>query len=166
MAKFQIGDWVKIIPTPDTKSDVWTNAHNKFCDKIGEVIDINDTFDDILVMRVSVHFDYKSSAYKGEHSVWFEDKHLVMSSKWESDRIFYLNDKFEEYRKFEKSYKTKRDKILKEAFTDPYEKERKKTIALKEAKKAIDEIKQIEEQNDMENWIMGDGWYVIDPEDF
>lgn len=165
MATFQIGDWVKVVPTPDTKSDVWTSSHNKFCDKIGQIIDMNDSYDDMLLLRVSVEFDYKSSAHRGDHSVWFEDKHLIKSSKWESDRIFYLNSKFEEYKKFETSYKAKRDKILKDVFTDPYEQERKKQKALEESKNAINEIREHEEQN-MEGWIQGDGWYVVDPEDF
>lgn len=165
MAKFEKGDWVQIIPTPDTKSDVWTSDHNKFCDKIGQIIDINDMYDDMLLLRVSVEFDYKSTSLSGLYSAWFEDKHLIKSSKWESDRVFYLNKKFEEYKRFETSYKNKRDKILRDIFTDPYEKEREKQKALKEARKAIDQIKKVEEQKDMEGWICGDGWFVKDFDD-
>jgi hypothetical protein len=165
MAKFARNDWVKVVPTPDTNSDVWTSSHNKFCDKIGKIIDINDEYDDMLLVRVSVHFEYKQSYLTGEHSAWFEDKHLVKSSKWESDRISYLSDKFEEYRKFEASIKKKRDKILKDIFTDHEAKKREEERALREAKKAIDEIKEIEEKNDMEGWIYGDGWYVKDFDD-
>jgi len=163
MAKFAKGDWVKILPSPDTKSDVWTSSHNKFCDRIGKIIDVNDEYDDILLLRVSVEFKYTQSYLSGEHSAWFEDKHLVKSSKWEDDRIQYLNDKFEEYKKFEISIKKKRDKILKNIFTD--EEELKREKALKEAKKAINEIKKTEEQNDMEGWIYGDGWFVKDFDD-
>ena len=168
MAKLTKGDWVKITPTPDTMSDVWTSSHNKYCDKIGKIIDVNDLHDDVLLVRVSVHFEYKQSYLTGEHSAWFEDKHLIKSSKWESDRVVYLNKKFEEYKQFENSIKRKRDKILKDIFTDPEKEKRKKEKEqkLKEAKKAIDEIKEIEEKKDMEGWIYGDGWYVKDYDDF
>lgn len=165
MAKFSVGDWVKIIPTPDTKSDVWTSSHNKFCDKIGRIVDCNNSYDDAIFLRVSVHFNYKSSAYSGEHSAWFEDKHMIKTSRWEADREVYLNDKFEEYRRFETNIKRKRDKILKDIFTDPYEEERKKQKALEETKKALNEIREHEENNDMEGWIVGDGWYVREFDD-
>ena len=168
MASLKKNDWVKILPSPDTSSDVWTSAHNKFCDKIGKIIDINDAYDDMLLVRVSVHFQYKQSYLTGEHSAWFEDKHLIKTSKWESDRITYLNDKFEEYQRSEESLKRKRDKILKDIFTDPEKEQRalKRAKKLEEAKKAIDEIKEIEEKKDMEGWIYGDGWYVKDYDDF
>jgi len=163
MAKLKINDWVKITPSPDTKSDVWTSTHNKFCDKIGKIIDINDMHEDMLLVRVSVHFEYKQSYLTGDHSAWFEDKHLIKSSKWESDRVKHLNSKFEEYRRFETSIKKKRDKILKEIFTDS---ETEKEKALRESKKAINEIKQAEEKRDTEGWICGDGWFMQDYEDF
>ena len=165
MAKFVKGDWVKITPTPDTGSDVWTSTHNKYCGRIGKIIEINDTYQDISLVRVSVHFSYKLASISGEHSAWFEDKHLIKSSKWEDDRINYLNEKFEEYKKFEISVKNKRDKILKDIFTDHEAKKREEERALREARKAIDEIKQIEEKNDMEGWIYGDGWFVKDFDD-
>lgn len=166
MAKLNLNDWVKILPSPDTRSDVWTSAHNKFCDKIGKIIDINDQYDNMLLVRVSVKFEYKQSYLTGEHSAWFEDKHLIKSSKWEADRIVHQNQKLEEYQRFEASVKRKRDKILKDIFTDQEEEKRKKERALRESKKAIEEIKQIEEQKDMEGWIYGDGWYVKDYDDF
>ena len=147
MAKFAIGDWVKITPTPDTQSDVWTSSHNKYCDKIGKIIDYNE-YGDMLVLRVSVKFKYKIHSLSGEHSAWFEDKHLVKTSKWENDREVYLSEQFEEYKKFEVNIKKKRDKILKDFFIDPeIEKKRK----LKEAKKALDEIRHFEEK---EIWII------------
>ena len=166
MANLSLNDWVKIIPSPDTSSDVWTSAHNKFCDKIGKIIDINDMYDDMLLVRVAVKFDYKQNYLTGEHSAWFEDKHVVKSSKWESERIVYLNEKFEEYKRFEASVKRKRDNILRDVFVDKDKEEELKQKKLKEAKKAIDEIKQIEEKKDMEGWIYGDGWYVRDYDDF
>lgn len=165
MAKLNLNDWVKILPSPDTSSDVWTSSHNKFCDKIGKIIDINDTYDDMLLVRVVVKFDYKVSHLSGEHSAWFEDKHLIKSSKWESDRIIYLNDKFEEYKKFEISVKRKRDKMLRDIFFDEEKEKLLKEKKLKEAKKALDEIRKIEEKNDMEGWIYGDGWFVKDFDD-
>jgi len=166
MAKLKVNDWVHIVPSPDTKSDVWTSSHNKFCDKIGKIIDINDEYDDMLLVRVSVHFQYKQSYLTGEHSVWFEDKHVVKSSKWEADRIVHQNEKLDEYQLFEASYKRKRDKILKDIFTDHEAKKREEERALREAKRAIEEIKQIEEKKDMEGWIHGDGWFVKDFDDF
>lgn len=164
MAKFEKGDWVRVVPTPDTMSDVWTHSHNKYCDKIGKIIDVNDMYDDMLLLRVSVSFNYKISSLSGEHSAWFEDKHLVKSSKWEDDRVKYLNEKFEEYKKFEISIKNKRDKILKDIFTDPAKEEREKEKKLKEAQKALNEIREIEEKKDMEGWIHGDGWYFKEPD--
>ena len=166
MANLKRNDWVKIIPSPDTSSDVWTSSHNKFCDKIGKIIDINDTYDDMLLVRLAVKFDYKQSYLTGEHSAWFEDKHVVKSSKWESERIVYLNEKFEEYKRFEASVKRKRDNILRDLFVDKDREEKLKQKKLKESKKAIDEIKEIEEKKDMEGWIYGDGWYVKDYDDF
>ncbi len=166
MANLKINDWVKITPTPDTSSDVWTSTHNKYCDKIGKIIDINDMYDDMLLVRVSVNFKYKQSYLAGDHSAWFEDKHVIKSSKWEAERIVYMNEKLEEYKSFEESVKKKRDKMLKEIFTDQEAEKRKKEKKLKEAKKAIDEIKEIEEKKDMEGWIYGDGWYVKDYDDF
>lgn len=165
MAKLNLNDWVKIIPSPDTSSDVWTSSHNKFCDKIGKIIDINDMYDDMLLVRVSVKFDYKQSYLTGEHSAWFEDRHVVKSSKWESERIVYLNEKFEEYKRFETSVKRKRDKMLKDIFFDEEKENRLKERKLKETKKALDEIREIEEKNDMEGWIYGDGWFVKDFDD-
>lgn len=166
MANLKNGDWVKIVPTPDTNSDVWTSSHNKFCDKFGQIVDINDQYDDMLLVRVSVHFQYKQSYLTGEHSAWFEDKHLIKSSKWESDRVVYLNEKFEEYKKFETSMKNKRDKILKEIFTDEEKEKKLKERKLKESKEALNKIKDIEEKRDMENWVHGDGWYMHDYDDF
>lgn len=154
MAKFKIGDWVKITPTPDTKSDVWTSEHNKFCDKIGLVEEVNEEYDDIILMRVTVDFKYKLDRISGERSAWFEDKHLIKSSQWESDRIKYLNKKFEEYQQFEQTVKRKRDKILKDIFSDPYEQER-------EMRKAMEEIIK-QEENNAQNWTLGDGWYMTD----
>ena len=171
MAKFAKGDWVRVTPTPDTDSDVWTSSHNKYCDKIGQIIDVNDMYDDMLLLRVSVHFQYKQSYLTGEHSAWFEDKHIIKSSKWESDRIEFLSKQFEEYKRSEESIKRRRDKILKDIFTDPAKEEREKAKKekakkLKEAKEAIDAIKDIEEKRDMEDWIPGDGWFVKDFDDF
>ena len=165
MAKLKVNDWVHIVPSPDTKSDVWTSSHNKFCDKIGKIIDISDEYDDMLLVRVSVHFEYKQSYLTGEHSVWFEDRHLVKSSKWEADRIVHQNEKLDEYQKFEATVKRKRDKILKDIFTDHEAKKREEERALKKAQKALDEIRQVEEKKDMEGWIYGDGWFVKDFDD-
>lgn len=165
MAKLKKGDWVKIAPTPDTNSDVWTSSHNKFCDKFGKIVDINDQYSDMLLIRVSVNFEYKQSYLSGEHSAWFEDKHVIKSSKWESDRVVYLNDKFEEYKRFEASVKRKRDEMLKEVFTDKEKEKLLREKKLKEAKKAIDEIKEIEEKRDMDGCIYGDGWFVKDFDD-
>lgn len=158
MAKFEKNDWVKIIPTPDTKSDVWTSSHNKFCDRIGQIIEINDQYDDMLLFRVSVHFDYKQTSIYGAHSAWFEDKHVIKSSKWEDDRIHYLNSKFEEYKKFEIASKKKRDEILKQIFSDPYKDN-------EESRRALNEIRDLEEIRDMENWVYGDGWFMKDFDD-
>lgn len=144
MAKFKKGDWVKIIPTPDTDSDVWTSSHNKYCDKIGKVLEINDNYDDMLLLRIGVYFNYRSSTYSGEKSEWFEDKHLILSSQWEADRIEYLSDKFEEYKRFEHNIKRKRDEIFKQIFTEP------------EPEKEEPDYKQ--------GWIFGDDWYMRDVE--
>lgn len=148
MAKFEIDDWVKIIPDPDLKSDFWTDSHNKFCSKIGQITDINREYDDIILLRVVVEFN------RQKRTAWFEDKHVIKTSKWESDRIIYLNEKWEEYKKFEKTVKRKRDEILKQVFSDPYEEYR-------EARKAMDEIMQQEERN-MQGWLFGDDWYMTD----
>lgn len=164
MAKFAKDDWVKIIPSPDTRSDVWTANHNKFCDKIGQIIDINDLDDSMILFRVSVHFDYKQTSLYGAHSAWFEDKHVVKSSKWENDRVVFLNKEYEAYVRTEANLKKKRDEMLREIFSDPYQQELKKK-KLKEAKDAINAIKEIEEKRDMDGWIYGDGWFVKDFDD-
>lgn len=164
MAKFQKDDWVKILPTPDTKSDVWTAAHNKFCDKIGQIIDINDFDENMILFRVSVHFAYKQEALYGQHSAWFEDKHVIKSSKWENDRVVSLNKEYEAYVRTEANMKKRRDDLLKKVFTDPYEEKLKKE-KLEKAKKAIEEMKRIEEEKELDGWIAGDDWFVKDFDD-
>ena len=165
MAKFQKGDWVSITPTPDTGSDVWTSAHNKYCGKIGKVIDVNDYYEDKLLLRVSVYFDYKLTSLSGEHSAWFEDNHLIKSAEWEANRVTHLNKKFEEYKRFEANIKAKRDKILKDIFTDPVAEERKKKREEAQRRKELNEIQE-EEAKSMEGWVAGDGWFVTDYESF
>jgi len=165
MAKFQKDDWVSITPTPDTMSDVWTSVHNKYCGKIGKIIDINDYYENKILLRVSVYFEYKLTSLSGEHSAWFEDKHVIKSSKWEADRVTYLNKKFEEYKRFEANIKKKRDKILKDIFTDPEIEERKRKEKEKQRLKELEEIREQEERN-MQGWIAGDGWFVQDYDSF
>ena len=150
MAKFQKDDWVQILPSPDTRSDVWTAAHNKFCGKIGQIIDLNDDDTDMPLVRVSVHFDYKQASLYGYHSAWFEDKHVIKSSKWEADRVVALNKDYEEYMKTESNLKKRRDEILKSIFSEPE----------KPAKKE----KTIYEDHTMDGWVFGDDWYMKDVE--
>lgn len=147
MAKFERGDWVQIVPTPDTGSDVWTAAHNKFCGKIGQIIDLNDEDPNMQLFRVSVHFNYKQAALYGSHSVWFEDKHVVKSSKWEADRTTTLNKQYEEYMVTESNIKRRRDELLKNIFCEP-EKENPKE----------------ESDPTLSGWVFGDDWRMKDVE--
>lgn len=149
MAKFELGDWVKVIPTPDTRSDVWTSNHNKFCDRIGQITDINDLQEDLLLFRVTVHFDYKQTSLYGSHSAWFEDKHVVKSSKWEHNRVIALNKEYDEYMRTENNIKKRRDDMLREVFSDPY-------VDKDEPSSSSDD----EYDDDMEKWVYGDGWYM------
>lgn len=148
MAKFNIDDWVRIIPTPDTRSDVWTADHNKFCDKIGKIVDINDEYDDMLLIRVAVHFDYRQTSLYGEKHAWFEDKHLVKSSKWDYDIIVHRNDELDKFNILEKRLKDKRDKILKDIFTRE-EPEKKKVSSPKD-----------DDEYYKQQWIFGEDWYM------
>lgn len=147
MAKFQKGDWVQIVPSPDTRSEVWTSDHNKFCGKVGEVIDTNDFDKDMPLLRVSVFFNYKKPSIYGYHSAWFEDKHVILSSKWEADRAIYLNEEYERYMRTESNMKKRRDELLKNIFTEP------------EPEKEADlEEKPYDPSDD--GWIFGGDWYM------
>jgi Txe/YoeB family toxin of Txe-Axe toxin-antitoxin module len=147
MSKFAVNDWVKIIPSPDTKSDVWTASHNKFCDKIGQIIDINTDDPEMIIFRVSVFFNYKKLSLHGEHSAWFQENHVIKSSKWEADRIITLNEEYEKYMRTESNLKRRRDEILKNIFTEP---ERVKQAAV--------------ENKHLDGWVFGDDWYMKDME--
>ena len=146
MAKFDKDDWVQVVPTPDTRSDVWTANHNKFCGKIGQIIDTNEDDPAMPLLRVSVHFNYKQSSLYGLHSAWFEDKHVIKSSKWEADRVTSLNEEYEQYMRTESNIKKRRDELLKNIFCEPE--------------------KQQEEEYDpaKDGWIFGNDWYMKDVE--
>lgn len=147
MTKFQKDDWVQVVPSPDTRSDVWTAAHNKFCGKIGQIIDLNDDDPGMLLIRVAVHFNYKQASLYGLHSAWFEDKHVVKSSKWEADRIVALNKEYEEYTRTESNMKKRRDEILKSIFCEPEK-----------------EVSKNDYDPTLSGWVFGDDWYMKDVE--
>lgn len=154
MAKFQKDDWVQICPTPDTRSDVWTAAHNKFCGKIGQIIETNEFDENMPLFRVSVHFNYKQTALYGSHSAWFEDKHVIKSSKWEADRIYSLNQEYEQYMRTESNMKKRRDEILKNIFCEPEPPKEKKINLSKE------------DDPTMNGWVFGGDFYMKEDSEF
>jgi hypothetical protein len=144
VAKFEKGDWVQIIPSPDTRSDLWTVEHNKFCGKVGQIIDTNEEDGYVSLYRVSVHFNYKQASLYGSYSVWFEDKHVIKSSKWEADRASALNKEYEEYMRTESNIKKRRDDLLRNIFCEPEEKK--------------DEEMDYDPSED--GWVFGNDWYM------
>lgn len=123
MANFKVGDWVKIVPSPDYRSEIWDEKrHTFFCGKIGQINDIADDDDEYeTVISVTVYFDsHKPFGQPGSYSAWFQDKHMIMSSKYDYKISYELRKEFEEYQRVEKRMNHLRDKYLKEIFTDPY----------------------------------------------
>jgi hypothetical protein len=155
MTKFAKSDWVQIVPSPDTRSDVWTSDHNKFCGKVGEIIDTNEFDKDMPLFRVSVYFNYKKPSIYGYHSAWFEDKHVILSSKWEADRATYLNEEYERYMRTESNMKKRRDELLKKVFTVPEEPKKEKVDLSK---------KEYEYDPSEDGWVFGGDWYMKDPD--
>lgn len=119
MAKFKIDDWVQVTPQPDQSSSLWDpRLHNFFCGKTGRITDIDEVEADIQLYRVVVEFDDTEYQY-GSYAAWFQGDHLIKTSAYEQKRKKYRNEKFDEYLKTEESFKKKRDKFLKQVFSDP-----------------------------------------------
>lgn len=122
MAKFNVGDWVEITPTPDRRSEIWDNGiHDHFCGKIGTVDDIAED-DQGSVYKITAYFDsYKAFGQPGNYTAWFEDRHFIKSSQYNFKIKYQLNKEYEEYMRVEKKLKNLRDKYLKEVFSDEFE---------------------------------------------
>jgi|ETNvirnome_6_100_1030635.scaffolds.fasta_scaffold32904_3 hypothetical protein len=124
MAIFKVGDWVQIIPQPDSRWEYWTKSHSDMAGKIGEIANIESPDDDpsIKFFHVMV-YDASGSAYQQE---WFLEKHVIQSTQY--DQI--VNKKFQQacddLQKWEKKRKDMLDDSLRKVFGLSAEKKSKK----------------------------------------
>jgi len=111
MAKFFIGDWVRVIPRRDLRWKPWTTKHTQFCDQVVEVRQVEKSKNHPNVVFLCL----KHPA--GETLVWFLDKHCVPEESY--DRVFAANMQraVDKLNRYEAVSKKCRDDILRDIFT-------------------------------------------------
>lgn len=83
MAKFVKGDWVKVQPYPDFYWNYWTDKHTEYCNKVVEVMRVENSKNDANVLFLSLRH------FTGGKATWFQDKHCVREESY--DRVFAAN---------------------------------------------------------------------------
>jgi hypothetical protein len=108
---FEIGDWVKITPTPDLKWSRWYNnldIYNEFLGKVGFVSEIIDDFDNagnkLYAVTVDFHAGFMYSP-PGEYYEYFKSDHLIYSSEYDAQlqrRTFDAGKELQEWENFKR----------------------------------------------------------------
>lgn len=110
---FQVGDWVKITPTPDLKWSRWYNnldIYSEFAGKIGYISEITDDWSDPdnnnKLYAVTVDF-YNGFMFSpaGEYYEYFKSDHLIRSSEYDAElqrNQFDAGKKLQEWEEFKK----------------------------------------------------------------
>ena len=123
MAKFKIGDWVKITPNPDTRWSEWQpEIHDHFCDRIGYVDEFAEDMDypndlNEEYVKVIVYFDNNLFNNGPEHYfAWFKKRHIILSSEYEAERQAHMVKAADELQEYEEFVRNQRDEIFKHIF--------------------------------------------------
>ncbi|HUW48150.1 MAG TPA: hypothetical protein VMW36_05365 [Patescibacteria group bacterium] len=109
MAVFNIGDWVKVGLTPDSKWRGWSDVHDDWvgsCGIISEIVE--DPFGREGDDTVKIEVDFAEEKYAAGHTLyylWFLKKHLSASSPaaaktWQDKRL--IGAELQEWERFKR----------------------------------------------------------------
>ena len=119
---FNIGDWVKITPTPDLKWDTWNNSretYDKFAGRIGTIIQTANDPDRKGESLICIEVEFPNGLAKlspGTYYEWFRPEHLIRSSKYEADLYIHRNQVANDLQEWENFKKKSTNDILKSIF--------------------------------------------------
>jgi hypothetical protein len=134
MATFNKGDWVQITPQPDRRWSGWTDTHDNFCGKVGQIRDIfEDTENGDTLYNVTTNFPFGFLGQKaGHYYTDFHGDHLIHSTKYDSELSEHFEKVGRELQEWEEFKRRSVDDMLREVFAPPK----------KQSK--MDEIKRVE----------------------
>lgn len=172
MSKFNIGDWVEITATPDYRWGRWSfnrEYYDNFAGKFGIIQDIQPDIDDdgVILYKIGVDFEEEiSDGYTlfdpGVYREWFKSDHIILSSKFESERKNSIIRAGKELQEWEEFKKKSVNKALKSVFCPeppPKKLETEKEVLSKDNLTVPDPI-------NYSSWLMDSRSNSIDPEDY
>lgn len=150
MATFNKGDWVQVTPQPDKRWSGWTDTHDQFCGKVGQIRDIfEDPNNGDTLYNVIANFPFGFLGQKaGHYYIDFHGDHLIHSTKYDSQLSEHFEKVGRELQEWEEFKKRSVDDMLREVFAPPKKQSR------------ADEIKRVEtDKSDIpEDIDFGDSW--------
>lgn len=123
MARFTVGDWVRITPTADPNWEFWNaSMHPHFLDKVGEIMDIVPNPANPTEFHIQVKcLLWDNSGGKTYFKEWWKDDHLIMTTKREADTILYSQDvsrentkRINEFNEWEKNHRKRVADVFKD----------------------------------------------------
>lgn len=118
MAFFKLHDWVQVIPSPDLKWSGWTDVHNNFCGKVGQISDIwDDPANGETLYNVTVSFPNGIAGSKpGNFYIEFISDHLILSTQYDSKLSEHLEKVERELQEWESFKRKAQDDALRKVF--------------------------------------------------
>lgn len=117
------GDYVQIIPIPQTKWKFWDDKiHTAYCARIGKIYKISPDQDNLEdrnedLVFVEVYFtEGFFGTEAGTYYTFFKKRHIIKKTAYDYQLDRIKIDKSSELQDFESSFKKKRDEIFKEIF--------------------------------------------------
>jgi len=139
MATFNIGDWVKITPQPDSRWNDWSDTHTLFCGKIGTIREMfQDPTTNEICYDVEVNFPY---GFDGNDAGWyyihFRNDHLIKSTEYDSKIAEHREKSEKELQEWEKFKRKATDDALRDIFVPKERKRRKESPTISEKRRKI-----------------------------
>lgn len=126
MAKFNVGDWVEVTPTPDTRWSEWTTEHSAFVSRIGQIVEIwpdwthTDNRDEDWCKVQTYFADGTMATGPGWYFVSFKKRHLILTTPSNAQQYLFDEEAAAETNNYEAFVRAKRDQIFRYIFRDPY----------------------------------------------
>ena len=106
---FNVGDYVKIIPTPDKRWPWWQQHHNHYCGRAGELIESQDDphYAGTLVWKVKID----------RTTIWYNENHLMRAKRYDTFLDEEMKKACDKLQEWEKKKKQMRDEMLGHIFS-------------------------------------------------
>lgn len=116
------GDYVQIIPIPQTKWKDWNKVHTLYCSRIGKIWKIlpdqnnpKDRNEDLIFIEVYFTEGFFEGG-AGTYYTFFKKWHIIKKTIYDFQLDNIKADSSKELQDFESLFKKKRDEIFKKIF--------------------------------------------------